>query len=246
MCVIWNPSIKKSVAVAVHNFKGCQTVVGFGVRPCTLDPKIVKITNVIPLQVEVFTLSSGAWRSPLCSINLLRESISFTWSKVVIDGFIYWLAYDRDHNTPLITSFDLASEEFSELCLPDCLAGSTYFKFSVFKLRESLAVVKSKIAFETSYDVWMMMVDRGISKSFTRLYNIKAPETFVNSITGVLGFMKNGKAMISVKNGCIYSLEEPTGLFVYEPYTKNISDLQIAGKSFSINSYVESLLLLDH
>ncbi|KAI3776452.1 hypothetical protein L1987_46237 [Smallanthus sonchifolius] len=87
--VLWNPSIRKAVAVVVPNVAGgiYATVLGFGVRPETNDPKIVKIRYIsrpsdmesithIPWQVEVFTLSKGAWRSPYGS-NLPRKSIIF-------------------------------------------------------------------------------------------------------------------------------------------------------------------------
>nr|XP_043633024.1 putative F-box protein At1g47790 [Erigeron canadensis] len=78
--VIWNPSLRKTVDIAVPNVsreKSYRTIVGFGVCPGNLDPKLVKIRYVsdwsklkdvnTSTQVEVFTLSSsgGIWRSPL-------------------------------------------------------------------------------------------------------------------------------------------------------------------------------------
>ncbi|XP_076928529.1 F-box protein At4g22390-like [Bidens hawaiensis] len=67
--VIWNVSIRKAVAVFVPNVAQelCRstTTLGFGVCRVTNDPKIVKIkqfANCNPIEVEVFTLSTGAWR----------------------------------------------------------------------------------------------------------------------------------------------------------------------------------------
>ncbi|KAJ0693585.1 putative F-box domain-containing protein [Helianthus annuus] len=102
--IIWNPSIRKAVAVGVPNMANSEiyrTVLGFGVCCKTNDPKIVKINYIIqwtdiedvayiPWQVEVFTLSTGAWRS--LSNNLPRKSIRFGWDQVVVDGCLYWLA----------------------------------------------------------------------------------------------------------------------------------------------------------
>ncbi|KAJ0449536.1 putative F-box associated interaction domain-containing protein [Helianthus annuus] len=111
-----------------------NTQFGFGVCRETSDPKIVKIryvnkfadmesVNDIPWQVEIFTLSTGVWRSPYG--NLPRKSIVFDCRQngVCVDGFCYWLATDRStvdvvkaYN--MIVSFDMTHEEFREVNLP--------------------------------------------------------------------------------------------------------------------------------
>nr|XP_043624659.1 putative F-box protein At5g50220 [Erigeron canadensis] len=130
--VIWNPSIRRSVdPIVVPYRKAC----GHRSRqPC------------IPWQVEIFTLSSRVWRSPLCGANNLpRTSILFTDKQVVVDGIMYWLAYDKtamQKTYRLIIPFDLTSEEFGEVYLPDSLATDDYHALSVSKLNESLLVLK--------------------------------------------------------------------------------------------------------
>ncbi|KAJ0842860.1 putative F-box domain-containing protein [Helianthus annuus] len=137
--VIWNPLITKAVAVVVPNVvddKMFQTVLGFGVCRETIDPKIVKIryidkfadmesVNSIPWQVKIFTLSTGVWRSPNSS-NLPRKSIIFgSGDGVCVDGVYYWLATDRStvdaqiRAYNMIISFNMTSEEFREVNLPD-------------------------------------------------------------------------------------------------------------------------------
>ncbi|KAJ0560768.1 putative F-box domain-containing protein [Helianthus annuus] len=65
LVVVWNPLIGKSVGIEIPD-RG-DIVIGFGVCPKTSDPKILKISCFIDSEVEataeVFTLSSGAWRS---------------------------------------------------------------------------------------------------------------------------------------------------------------------------------------
>ncbi|KAJ0781549.1 putative F-box domain-containing protein [Helianthus annuus] len=95
MVVLWNLSIRKAVAVDVRYVSNVyDTVIGFGVCRETSDPKIVKITYIhnrtetisipdsIPWQVEVFTLSTGVWRSP-CN-NLPRKAVQFTGLQMVV------------------------------------------------------------------------------------------------------------------------------------------------------------------
>lgn len=121
-------------SVAVVKQRIFRTFISFGVCHETNDPKIVKITHIknqkdvesvtcIPYQVEVFTLSMGAWRSPCSTSNLLRKSIELDGNQGV-EGFCYWLATDRSvvdgelRSYNLIVSFDLTSEEFTEISLP--------------------------------------------------------------------------------------------------------------------------------
>ncbi|MFS7979902.1 putative F-box domain-containing protein [Helianthus anomalus] len=179
--VIWNPSIRKAVVVDVRTnpkmVEISRTVVGFGVCRETTDPKIVNIrhgTNVLGLrcvQVEVFTVSTGAWRTPYSS-NLPRTSVYVNEeSVVVIDGVLYWLAIDRitkdggSRYIPLIVSFDMTSEEFKEVNLPDSLP----YPWSINELRGSLVVLERGVdASNPIFRVWRM--EEGVPNSFTKLF----------------------------------------------------------------------------
>ncbi|MFS8015819.1 putative F-box domain-containing protein [Helianthus anomalus] len=163
------------------------TVLGFWVCGETNDPKIVKINCMkdlwgvedvayVPWQVEVFTLSTGAWRSPYSSI-LPRNSIRFSESQVVVDGVIYWLGCDRIavddarfRSYNLIISFDTTSEEFGEVNLPDSLA-QFRASLSLYKLRESLVMIEHHYgANDLVYLVWIM--EDGVPRTFAKLFTI--------------------------------------------------------------------------
>ncbi|KAJ0771822.1 putative galactose oxidase/kelch, beta-propeller, kelch-type beta propeller [Helianthus annuus] len=173
---LWNPTIRKTVELvvpSVANGETYATVLGFGVCRETNDPKIVKITHIvswgdmetascIPWQVEVFTLSTGAWRR--LGGNLPRKLVSFQFDKpdgfcsVSIDGVIYWLATMDGGSCNLIISYDITSEVFGEVNLPNRLAHSpSRHWLSLFKLRESLVVLDNVCEQDRiAYDVWMM------------------------------------------------------------------------------------------
>nr|XP_043625637.1 putative F-box protein At1g50870 [Erigeron canadensis] len=161
MVVLWNPWIRKSVDVPVPNVlcKQYGTILGFGVSPQTpKDPKIVKINSLftsdidtpvhIPWRVEVFTLSSGTWKSP--SNNLpCRNSIIFHWSQVALDGVIYWHAFETinanvcgfmkngepivDHGSDALYAYDPYSERIKDLGIV-----GQRFTFSVKSYMETL------------------------------------------------------------------------------------------------------------
>lgn len=262
--VIWNPAVRKSVVISVPNvleYTG-GTVVGFGVCPNTSDPKLVKCSYINKFseidgtysligQVEVFTLSSGAWRDPLfSSTNLPRLSVQFTWSQVVIeDGFIYWFVYElvdeiRTYN--MIYSFDLISEEFREIYLPDSLAHRPPSDLSISKLRESLVVLEYGINNERQVcDVWEMVHGDGVQKSFRKLYTINPPD---ESIKNVLGFRKNGAPIVQVEEDDDDYEDDwiMVAIAIYEPESKHIRKIGIYGieDSVFLTSYIETLLLL--
>nr|GEU52269.1 putative F-box domain-containing protein [Tanacetum cinerariifolium] len=87
LVVLWNPTIRRSVSIDMPDVLGLpgDTTYGFGVCPVTYDPKLVRMNFNSKLggsyTVEVFTLSSGVWRSPRG--NLPRKSIRLTRSKVI-------------------------------------------------------------------------------------------------------------------------------------------------------------------
>ncbi|XP_076927287.1 F-box protein At3g07870-like [Bidens hawaiensis] len=253
---LWNLSIRKAVAVVLPPNKNKDiygNVFGFGACCETHETKIVKLTfdndddddddmqeaidpyqiDIIPSKVEVFTLSTGAWRSSYG--KLPRESIQFCiyGAGVVIDGVYYWLASDRismDDNSRIIISFDMTSEEFREVTLPLGLS-----PVSMSKLGESLVVVgPNKHAIDSCYDVWMMG-DR-VQQSFTRLFTFTPKEGAL-----VRGFRKSGEPIINVPEG--YEDE----LVVYDPYSKHVNDLGIERShcSFGVYDYMETLFLID-
>ncbi|KAI3725455.1 hypothetical protein L1987_65243 [Smallanthus sonchifolius] len=257
--VLWNVSIRKAVAVIVPNMANgiYGTALGFGVCRETNDPKIVKIRYIsgqsdmesithIPWQVEVFTLSTGAWRSPYGS-NLPRKSIIFCRLQVVvIDRFLYWHATDtitmdggfRSYH--LIISFDMTSEEFGEINFPDSLVhNQSGYTLSISKLRESLVVLEYSVEANVA-SVWIM--GDGVLKSFTKLFtiNVNAPNAFAR------GFRKSGEPIIEIVK-CYHGWFHVTSLVVFEPYSKHINHLGISGFACPscVYPYMETLLLLD-
>ncbi|KAM0045020.1 putative F-box domain-containing protein [Helianthus debilis subsp. tardiflorus] len=245
LIVLWNPSIRKSVGIASAPYGyGHGDVFGFGVCPKTSDPTIVKITYLSkPYKAEVFTLSSGAWKS--ISMNLPYKSLYFISQQVVIDGVIHWAAFDTsvDKAPCKIISFDLTTKEFGEVELPDRLAwGYRYSHIS--KLNESLSVVgylrcdgRPQVC-----DVWVLSSENGNPKpSFTQLFTLKVKPSVNKFDYTITRFRKNGQPIfehIPSRDGS-HLIE----LGVYEPCSEHINGHGTYGLT---NSYTESLHLLNH
>ncbi|KAI3725469.1 hypothetical protein L1987_65257 [Smallanthus sonchifolius] len=116
----------------------------------------------------------------------------------------------------LIISFDITSEEFREVNLPDSLShNQSYHNLSMSKLRESLVVLEEVVeANNPVFGVWMM--EDGVPSSFTKLFNVNT------RYVPVKGFRKSGKPIIV----------EDLGINEIEPSSK-------------VYHYMETLLLLD-
>ncbi|KAI3724447.1 hypothetical protein L2E82_36223 [Cichorium intybus] len=252
--VLWNPSIRKSISVAVPNNINPdldhETDLGFGVCSVTLDPKIVQITQFnktsYHCEAKVYTVSSGKWRS--LSSNLPCKPFRVLWPQVVVDRFIYWCAFDpmaKENGLPnhnLIMSFDTTNENFGEIDLPDNLRRHPPIQLCISKLRECLVMLEYDNILKRACVVWMM--ENGVQKSFTKLYTFEAP--YWSRRTGTaLGFTNSGQPIMEVvdDHGYVFEMSE---LVAYEPNSKRLNCLEIYGttETFFVNSYTETLVLL--
>ncbi|XP_076932332.1 F-box protein At5g65850-like [Bidens hawaiensis] len=237
--VFWNPSIRKSVAVVVPGDIAFSYATGFGVCPATSEPKLVKINKRVTWQVEVFSLTWQVWRISPC--NPPDKLVEFKpCSQSHVDRFIYWLGVTSDAGI-IIISFDLLSEEFGEIRLPDALAFQDLLMLDLSNLSDSLVVLRRCIM-TPKYEVWKM--ENGVSKSFMRLYTINEPNELLHIPSFPLEFRRNGELMMGVDAD---DDGEDARLVVYQPLSGDINGLGFKGRSYSlhVSSYTESLLLLD-
>uniref|UniRef100_A0A251T481 Putative F-box domain-containing protein n=1 Tax=Helianthus annuus TaxID=4232 RepID=A0A251T481_HELAN len=184
--VIWNPSIRKAVDVVLPDMVGdgiYVNVLGFGVCPETIDPKVIKIRiyteDVIPWQVEVFTLSTRVWRSAYSS-NVPSKCFWFGGEQVVVGGVVYFLVSDR--------------VDGRDGC--DRLA-HTHCNLSMLKPRESLVAIEGCVEdSELVYHVWVMK--DGVPKLFEKLFTISGHSPY-GSLNSVRGFRKTGEALVELQ-----------------------------------------------
>lgn len=245
MAVLWNPLIRKSVGIVMPpSYSYHDSVVGFGVSPVTKNPIILKIKHAnmsreltkefsCPWVVEVFTLRSGSWRQ-IVSTNLPRPTINVQNTQVVVDRFIYWSACERVAEVNTIVSFDMTTQEFQVIDLPDCL--SHRFSMRLSKLHDSVVVLEYKDTSVTEVcAVWKML-----HGSFTRLFTIKAPNP---SIKMVLGFTNTGEPILLRHD----EHDQTVTIEAYEPCSEHIKTLGIYEEDCTlfVSSYMETPLLLD-
>ncbi|MFS8029639.1 putative F-box domain-containing protein [Helianthus anomalus] len=261
LAVLYNPSIRKAVGVVVPFVRAdgmtYLNILGFGVcSSSSSDPKIVNLTRIkrynsldytIPWQVQVFTLSTATWRSPHSSNPPPRRSIELLCLQVLINGVLYWLAYDKIPNDGgcrtcklVIISFDMTTEEFGEITPPHSVLRLCPPGVSLSQLRDSLVLFERNVKHTNdnlAFVVWVM--EDGVSKSFTKLYSVHVGTPFAS----LGGFRKSGELIIELS-------EQGHGIYkllVYDPCSKRTRMVRSDGTRCvsSMYPYMETLLLLD-
>ncbi|GJS59165.1 F-box domain containing protein [Tanacetum coccineum] len=137
---------QKYVGIVIPNALDRYIVIGFGVCPDTSDPKLVKISVIVTPSmwvVEVFTLSARVWKTVYMGAPF--KSCEMVWNQVFVDGVIYWRVFDDiDLDVGLrsnyIISFDLKTEKFGEVSLPEKLVRT--YRLVVEKVNESLGLLE--------------------------------------------------------------------------------------------------------
>ncbi|XP_076938614.1 uncharacterized protein LOC143606875 [Bidens hawaiensis] len=201
--------------------------------------------NTVYWNAEVFTLGTGTCRSISMNIHLPHILKRFSDNKVVVDGVIHWVACDLDtRSNNVIVSFDLTSEEFGTVDLPDGLAQCR--ALSIFERKGSLVVIKYHMDTPIC-EVWAM-IKNGDSKSlFTKLFDVTFKGTYDTLSEEILGFRKNGELMtehIYRYDGVVRTILEGS-----EPGLEHgeVIEMDVAYKAIPwMASYTESLLLLNH
>ena len=255
IAVLWNPSIRKSVAIVIpyseSQSESDKVNVCFGVNPDTFDPTILRISYPVHGQglweVSVFTLSSRCWKK-LENQHLPRQSIRLKRSsQAVLGSFIYWVASERifdsdgvsSQKSYMIVSFDLVNHNFSVLDIPDRLRVLLPVPFYISKLRESLVIFGNMIGNQwNTLFIWQLKLD-GVNKikSFKTLFNIFTPH-----LLKLLGFTNSGDPI--VESDQPYQMDHT--LQVFQCRSQEFINLRVEADagSFFMSPYNESLLLL--
>ncbi|KAL7215779.1 hypothetical protein ACSBR1_027844 [Camellia fascicularis] len=248
--VLWNPSIRRSLTLPIPRFTfACSGpfmfVLGFGFDSKTNDHKVVRVAYaqgddgyIVPPEVEVFTIRSGCWRDVKTTVPYcVTENF---WTQAFLNGSVHWVAYkltvknkDRSFRS-LIMSFDMGSEEFGDLRIPESLVSVCPMNMSAAVFGDSLSIFHyDKRIWTNNCSIWVMK-EYGVAESWSNLFNIDLE----GGLGMVLGCRRNGDVLLAAKGGELVSYNCGTQA------STNIGMMCGTKDSYYVDSYMESLVLL--
>ncbi|XP_052627735.1 F-box/kelch-repeat protein At3g06240-like [Lactuca sativa] len=214
---IWNPSLSAVSTLPPYStpspcYSSIKVYFGFGFDPKTDDYKVVKLTYLSGpptyvfkswMQVEIYSMRKGLWeliteRFP-SHITTITDCNYFCVDGH--DGHIHWLGCTNGkEDTKTIVGFDLGSETFREIPLPDFILDDNR-QNSLGVLAEKLCVI-THVRVDGTCDVWVM--DKyGVAESWVKRYVFSR----FNEHACVFGFTSRNE----------FLFEEDEYLVLYDP-----------------------------
>jgi F-box interacting protein len=264
---LWNPCVRKYVKLPYPNVTfeirdGIFHSIGFGFDPKTNDYKVVRMVSLWDdpdckdrPKVEVYTLSTGEWRtvtpvlSPLCILHDCP-------TPAFVNGALHWIGFRRngDQFRYFVLVFDLGDEVFREIPLTELQLGSgVRFRYNPEEDWIQLSAVygNSIALFHATYfhaiieliflkikrvvviNIWVIK-EYGVASSWTKVFTITDQDP---DMPFAIGFRRNGEFVLQVESGQLISVDVGN---------QKMKDLGISSdKNAFVDSYVESLVLLD-
>lgn len=253
--IIWNPSIRKAVmlpwpGVTFTTHGPFEDSIGFGFDAMTNDYKVVRLVTLEtfededeenPTVAEVYSLATGSWRSlgsvaPPCRIfGTIRHTF--------FNGAIHW-AVEHWKNAGayyyFILAFDLGSESFREILMPKGTELHFRPRVSVSGDGKSLALFTTYNDTNdgTSLDIWVMK-EYCMHESWTKLITLR-PQGSLHP--EALCFRKSGEVLL-VLSEIFHQRQTLVSLDLVSQQLNKLGNCEY--DYFSIDSYEESLVLLD-
>ncbi|KAI3697293.1 hypothetical protein L6452_30204 [Arctium lappa] len=258
--ILWNPSIRRNVTLIPPTFRSSDMedlllVFGFGYDKMYDDYKVVRLAYddcsitrpqaSVALHVEVYNVKSAIWRAVGFPHDLHCFSILPNWSQVFFDGSIHWIACDLTPGVSCcsIMTFDINTELFAEIQLPESLVQESAMSLEIAVVRESLSVIYSSRRSHSfpwsgpsTYKIWAMKEYKNPA-SWTMIYNMHYP---TKDVGRVLRLRNNGDMITGSRYGDLMIHTDNVAYCVYASCTGFIIE-----DSIFIDIYQESLALLD-
>ncbi|GJS59683.1 F-box domain containing protein [Tanacetum coccineum] len=254
--LLWNPSIKKSVGISVPNYirqpDSPKMIFGFGIRPVTLEPTILKINYPLytegPWFVSVSTLSSRTWYNldydclPRPSIRIKRSG------QAVIDGKNFWIGSEKFYNDDgisnkiyLIVSFDLVTHQFHVQDMPEqVVVGEFSPPYYISQLGDSV-IISGSFDFGNFRFIyaWALDFQDGFISSCSLLFNFPHP---AGHFLKLLGFTNGNQPIVEAE----IVQQWYRSLQVFHPIIEEFVNIGVEANrdSFFIGPHKESLILL--
>ncbi|KAK4592968.1 hypothetical protein RGQ29_017203 [Quercus rubra] len=219
---------------------------GFAYHSENNDYKVLRISSYptvrppMPDEIEVYSLSSDSWRRVGMSLRA-NVNNSFFFPAPLVSGAWHWISRvvegEEERKVELIMSFDVNSEEFRMLRMPDGV-------MSIVRFQTRLASFKGKLAILTCgqseqhggclCSIWVMR-EYGVLESWNKLFVVP-----FERLALCIGFTMYGSLLLR----CSPSNNQAEKFVLVDTKTLHEKDLDIQQPS-CVATFMESLALLD-
>ncbi|KAK9016739.1 hypothetical protein V6N11_079233 [Hibiscus sabdariffa] len=210
------------------------------------------------LQLPVFGCVSRTAVLDSCNgVTAIPPNYTFDDVTVAIDikvpfvnGVVHWLGYQTRNNSGfsnVILRFYFSAEEFMVINFPESLIGLWPPCLSIMKYGESSIAVSRLPIGDGLKELWVMK-EYGVFESWTKVFTLQSVNPYESSLR-LLGFRKNEEVLLQGVDGKLVSLDLnflQMGASLYLDCQQiEFHGVEVEENLMSVNSYVESLVLLD-
>ncbi|KAJ9558592.1 hypothetical protein OSB04_013206 [Centaurea solstitialis] len=243
LVILWNPSIRRNLLLPLPIFRSIKSfpVFGFGYDKMSDDFKVVRVVdyNSTRPRAEVYTVKTGIWREVMFPDDLCCININYNRPQIFSNGSVHWIASHSNWSHNFIMAFDITTELFGEILLPDDLLKVGRSTILISVVGESLAVTyynnQTRMTSST-YKIWVMK-EYNNPTSWTLIFNMHFPDIDM----GIPWQVRNKGDMI---------METRDGNMIVYNYSGHASCICMGYKSEMdfmtyVDKWQESLALLD-
>nr|XP_023885735.1 F-box/kelch-repeat protein At3g23880-like [Quercus suber] len=246
---LWNPSIRKfkrlpDIQFPIVTFRiGCDSQNNdfkvVGLSPAFAKPKP-------PLEVCVYSLSSDSWKRVELGISLRPNDFYYNVNNFTalpfVSGHLHCMLYER-HFARMLLSFDVNSEKFKQLPLPDDEGeGSCFMKF-VTSFKGKLALIEYRSGAQphsTLCSIWVMR-EYGMIDSWNKLRVLS-----IGNLLHFIGFTRYGLLLVQKAVSTNSELEWKDKYVLIDLETLHEKEISTqVNYHLDVATYMESLALLD-
>ncbi|KAH0982065.1 hypothetical protein GBA52_009242 [Prunus armeniaca] len=214
---------------------------GFGFHERGDDYKVVRVVRFPRKKdffaVEVYSLRLDTWRR-ITATPPVSQQARFPQPKCLFfNGFLYWITVEPSQHCTSIVSFDLDSEVFQKITLPDMLFGVASVP-TVQVFEESLSLFHQRKDDNVWYcDIWVVEAD-----TWTMNRTIRLPRC--ESVAWPLGIRTDNKFHL-VRH--VRNMQRDPILVLCDPVLRRAKDtgISLSYHSQFVDAYRESLILLN-
>ena len=254
---LWNPSIRKFKRLPNNQFP--LLTFGIGYDSQNNDFKVVGISQAFanpkpPPEAEVFSLSSDSWKRVELGISLRPNLVYCNFIDYLpspfVSGRLHWMFKFLDDGggqgrrcADLLLSFDVSSEKFNEVPLPN--EGSCFTR-CVTSFKGKLALIEYRSGAQpycTRCSIWVMR-EYGVIDSWDKLCVLS-----IENLLDFIGFTKYGLLLVQKGSWLVSTNSELEWKYKYVLIDlETLHEKEISTEvnyHLDVATYMESLALLD-